>query len=88
MPDYNADDDTFSIKMEIKYPDGTPFRVKVIEHDGCFYASDCGDTLKYLSSFNDRDITEIKKIRRYICLIRVMTRTILRSHIGEITYCI
>ena len=55
MPDYNADDDTFSIKMEIKYPDGTPFRVKVIEHDGCFYASDCGDTLKYLSSFNDRD---------------------------------
>lgn len=55
MPDYNADDDTFSIKMEIKYPDGTPFRVKVIEHDGCFYASDCGDTLKYLSTFNDRD---------------------------------
>lgn len=55
MPDYNADNDTFSIKMEIKYPDGTPFRVKVIEHDGCFYASDCGDTLKYLSLFNDRD---------------------------------
>ena len=55
MPDYNAADDTFSIKMEIKYPDGTPFRVTIIEHDGCFYVSDCGDTLKYLSSFNDGD---------------------------------
>lgn len=55
MSGYNAADDTFSIKMEIKYPDGTPFRVKVIEHDGCFYASDLGNTLKYLSSFNDRD---------------------------------
>ncbi len=56
MPNYNADDETFSIKMNVSYPDGTPFRIKVKEHDGCWYLSDSGDTLKYLSSFNDKDL--------------------------------
>ena len=56
MPNYNSDDDTFSIAMNVSYPNGVPFRIKVLEHDGYWYLSDLGDALKYLSLFNDRDM--------------------------------
>ena len=49
MPGYSAGDDTFSLKMNVAYPDGTPFRVKIVEHDEKFYISDCGNTYKYLT---------------------------------------
>lgn len=62
MHDYNADDDTFSIAMNVSYPNGAPFRIKVLEHDGCWYLSDLGDALKYLSLFNDRDM-----LAEYFC---------------------
>ena len=62
MPDYNADDDTFSIAMNVSYPNGAPFRIKVLEHGGCWYLSDLGDALKYLSLFNDRDM-----LAEYFC---------------------
>lgn len=62
MPNYNADDDTFSIAMNVSYPNGAPFRIKVLEHDGCWYLSDLGDALKYLSLFNDRDM-----LAEYFC---------------------
>ena len=55
MPGYNGIDSTFSIKMNVSYPNGKPFRIKVVEDDDGFYVSDCGNTLEYLSEFNDRD---------------------------------
>ncbi len=55
MPDYNIADGTFSVAMSMSYPNGTPFRIKAVKHEGRWYLSDLGNTLEYLSLFNDKD---------------------------------
>lgn len=55
MPKYNAEEDTFSLKMNVSYPNEKPFKIKVIERDGCWYMSDCGNTIEYLSAVNDEE---------------------------------
>lgn len=55
MPNYHADNDTFSLKMNAAYPNGVPFQMKIIEHGGGWYVSDCGNTIEYLSGANDKE---------------------------------
>lgn len=55
MPDYNEEDGTFLIKMDITYPNGMPFRIKIVEDEGRLYMSDCGKTIDYLAQFSNRE---------------------------------
>ena len=55
MSGFNPTDETFSLEMHAAYPDETPFRIKAIDWDGRRYISDCGNTVEYLSKFNDRE---------------------------------
>lgn len=54
MPDYNEKDGTFLIDRNVTYPNGMPFRIKVVEHEGRFYMSDCGKTIDYLSRLSNK----------------------------------
>ncbi len=65
LPNYNAEDDTFSTKMTVSYPNGVPFRIKLINSGGALYLSDCGNTIEFLSALNDPE--ELKSYLRKSC---------------------
>lgn len=83
MPKYNAEDDTFSIKMNVSYPNGTPFRIKVVNNCGTLYLSDCGDTIEFLSGLNEPEELKsyLKKscVNTPVCLVDNEVRTKIKN---------
>ena len=83
MPNYNAEDDTFSMKMTVSYPNGTPFRMKVIDDGETLYLSDCGNTIEFLSGLNEPEELKsyLKKscVNTPVCLVGNEVRTKIKN---------